>query len=131
MKVAFYQCKDFPLAWPCREHLTSAYGPQDAQIGPYNFLRKTASDYGWDWGPAFVPSGINGPITVVAYSLPHLTGNNAILLERLSGIKGFFFFFGWASVLDGFVPLASELAFLPEPHEVVQGCESFSFMTNV
>eukprot|EP00884_Botryococcus_braunii_P002498 jgi/Botrbrau1/12249/Bobra.0361s0012.2 len=47
---------------------------QDAQIGPYNFVRKTASDFGWDWGPAFVPSGINGPISLVAYSLPYLTG---------------------------------------------------------
>jgi len=23
-----------------------------------NFVRKTQSDFGWDWGPAFVPAGI-------------------------------------------------------------------------
>lgn len=23
-----------------------------------NFLRKTSSDFGWDWGPAFIPQGI-------------------------------------------------------------------------
>jgi hypothetical protein len=55
---------------------TVPLGAQDAQIGPYNFVRKTASDFGWDWGPAFVPSGINGPINLVAYSLPYLTGAN-------------------------------------------------------
>ncbi len=34
----------------------------------YNFLRKTASDFGWDWGPALMPAGILGPVRLEAYS---------------------------------------------------------------
>ena len=30
----------------------------------YNFLRKPASDFGWDWGPAFAPAGLGG-VTLV------------------------------------------------------------------
>ena len=26
----------------------------------FNFLRKPASDFGWDWGPAFAPAGLGG-----------------------------------------------------------------------
>ena len=28
-----------------------------------NFVRKAGSDFGWDWGPAFVPAGIGGMCT--------------------------------------------------------------------
>ncbi|TCD67218.1 hypothetical protein EIP91_000394 [Steccherinum ochraceum] len=49
----------------------------DAEISPtgdfeYNgirqFIRKTQSDFGWDWGPAFVPSGIFKPAYLVTLS---------------------------------------------------------------
>ncbi|KAH8077515.1 glycoside hydrolase family 2 protein [Cristinia sonorae] len=49
----------------------------DAEISPtgdfeYNairqFVRKTQSDFGWDWGPAFVPSGIFKPAYFVLLS---------------------------------------------------------------
>lgn len=40
----------------------------------YNFIRKAASDFGWDWGPAFAPSGISGPVYLHAYSQPFITG---------------------------------------------------------
>lgn len=43
-------------------------------VAPYNFIRKPASDFGWDWGPAFAPSGIYGSVKVVAYSSGLLTG---------------------------------------------------------
>ncbi|KAL5523539.1 hypothetical protein ACEPAG_7712 [Sanghuangporus baumii] len=30
--------------------------------GGHPYVRKTASDFGWDWGPAFVPTGIFKPV---------------------------------------------------------------------
>lgn len=35
-----------------------------AEPSDRNFLRKAGSDFGWDWGPAFAPSGITGPISL-------------------------------------------------------------------
>ncbi|EJD02700.1 glycoside hydrolase [Fomitiporia mediterranea MF3/22] len=34
--------------------------------GGHPWVRKTASDFGWDWGPAFVPSGIFKPAYFIA-----------------------------------------------------------------
>lgn len=30
-----------------------------------NFLRKSPKDFGWDWGPSFVPSGLSGEVAFV------------------------------------------------------------------
>lgn len=51
--------------------------PAVRQVGGlphYNFIRKAASDFGWDWGPAFAPACILGDVTLTAYSGPYLTG---------------------------------------------------------
>ncbi|KAK9861480.1 hypothetical protein WJX84_012387 [Apatococcus fuscideae] len=50
----------------------SMQGP--GMLPHYNFLRKTASDFGWDWGPALMPAGILGPARLEAYSTAILTG---------------------------------------------------------
>ena len=47
---------------------------QPGGLGYYNFLRKPASDFGWDWGPAFAPAGIYGTVELQAYSGAFLTG---------------------------------------------------------
>ena len=47
---------------------------QPGGMSYYNYLRKPASDFGWDWGPAFTPSGLYGTVEVQAYSTAILTG---------------------------------------------------------
>jgi hypothetical protein len=47
---------------------------QAGSVGHYSFVRKAASDVGWDWGPAFVPSGIPGPVELLGYAGTALTG---------------------------------------------------------
>lgn len=39
-----------------------------------NFLRKAGSDFGWDWGPAFVQTGIYGSITLYQSQVTRLQG---------------------------------------------------------
>ena len=40
----------------------------------FSFLRKPASDWGWDWGPAIAPSGIHSPIKLIHLIEPMLRG---------------------------------------------------------
>lgn len=40
----------------------------------YNFIRKPASDFGWDWGPAIAPVGIHDNVYILASDQPFLTG---------------------------------------------------------
>ena len=65
--------------------LRAVLGQAPLALPSYNFLRKPASDFGWDWGPAFAPIGLGG-VTLVgdqgiemlgADLLPraHCTGN--------------------------------------------------------
>ncbi|KJE94140.1 mannosidase [Capsaspora owczarzaki ATCC 30864] len=45
--------------------------PDSGQLGSFphaNFIRKAQSDFGWDWGPAFAPPGINGGIYLQGFS---------------------------------------------------------------
>jgi len=30
-----------------------------------NFLRKSPKDFGWDWGPSFIPTGLTGEISII------------------------------------------------------------------
>ena len=48
----------------------------EAQAAPFNMVRKPASDFGWDWGPAFAPAGLYGDVQLVGYSDAHLVGCN-------------------------------------------------------
>ena len=35
-----------------------------AEPSSRNFIRKAGNDFGWDWGPAYIPSGITAPVTL-------------------------------------------------------------------
>lgn len=35
-----------------------------AEPSSRNFIRKAGNDFGWDWGPAYVPSGITGGVSI-------------------------------------------------------------------
>lgn len=51
--------------------------PRMQQVGSlpgYNFIRKAASDFGWDWGPAFAPAGISEAVELHGRSTAVLTG---------------------------------------------------------
>ena len=41
------------------------YTKQLGSTGQYNFIRKAASDFGWDWGPSFGPAGISAGVELI------------------------------------------------------------------
>ncbi|WIA22744.1 hypothetical protein OEZ86_009703 [Tetradesmus obliquus] len=48
---------------------------QMGAVGAYTFVRKPASDLGWDWGPAYAASGIHGDIELLGFSNAVLGGS--------------------------------------------------------
>lgn len=46
-------------------HYPVPYTKQVGNTGQYNFIRKAASDFGWDWGPSFAPSGIAAGVEII------------------------------------------------------------------
>lgn len=61
------------LASPVRyaEAQRDRLGPLPAaglSAGPYNFIRKMACNFGWDWGPKLTTSGIWRPVTLEGWS---------------------------------------------------------------
>ncbi|KAJ7054242.1 glycoside hydrolase family 2 protein [Mycena amicta] len=49
------------------------------------YIRKTDSDFGWDWGPAFVPSGIFKPAYLISLSNEtRSNSNDAVFFEETS-----------------------------------------------
>ncbi len=50
--------------------------PDQGGFAHFAFLRKPASDWGWDWGPAFAPSGIHGDVKLIALDTALLSGES-------------------------------------------------------
>ncbi|ELR17078.1 betamannosidase [Acanthamoeba castellanii str. Neff] len=54
----------------CQEQASTSPYPMEYTYGEKNrgWIRKRGCDFGWDWGPCFVPCGIQRPIRLVAFS---------------------------------------------------------------
>lgn len=77
------------------------YTRQQGSAGQYNFIRKAASDFGWDWGPALVPAGISGIITLQAAE-PSLLVDVGLVQTHLD---------------NGYVSITADAFFLPGPQD--------------
>ncbi|KAK9835150.1 hypothetical protein WJX81_001501 [Elliptochloris bilobata] len=58
---------------------------QPGGMSYYNFIRKPASDFGWDWGPAFAPSGLYGIVELQAYDTAIITAATANQTHNANG----------------------------------------------
>ena len=55
-----------------KERLGNLPGPNSATPEPFNFIRKMACNFGWDWGPVLVTSGIWKPIRLHSWRTARL-----------------------------------------------------------
>ena len=62
LNVALEQARKYPYDVPATENYNVWAEPSHR-----NFVRKTGSDMGWDWGPAYVATGLFGDITLGLY----------------------------------------------------------------
>ncbi|MGB3337656.1 MAG: glycoside hydrolase family 2 protein [Devosia sp.] len=59
----------FESAWTRGEALAAQYEPRPNNYpGPANLMRKMACNFGWDWGPTLVTSGIWKPIRLESWT---------------------------------------------------------------
>jgi beta-mannosidase len=68
LRVRFDSAYDYAERW--RERLGER---PNAYEEPFNFIRKMACNFGWDWGPTLVTAGIWRPITVQSWSIARLS----------------------------------------------------------
>lgn len=65
---------EFSSAWAYAERLESELGSRpNAYPTPFNFIRKMAANFGWDWGPQLVTAGIWKEVRLESWSLVRLS----------------------------------------------------------
>ncbi|WP_078877920.1 glycoside hydrolase family 2 protein [Streptomyces sp. 150FB] len=63
----------FTSAYTVAEALEAELGPRpNAYPEPFNYVRKMASSFGWDWGPKLVTAGIWRPVRIERWSTARL-----------------------------------------------------------
>jgi beta-mannosidase len=63
----------FDSAWAYGEAERDRMGRVPNQYpGPFNYLRKMACNFGWDWGPTLVTAGIWRPVTLIRHTGPRI-----------------------------------------------------------
>jgi len=64
----------FDSAWEYAENVRDRLGDlPNAYPTPFNFIRKMACNFGWDWGPTVVTAGIWRPVTLQSWSTARLS----------------------------------------------------------
>ena len=57
-----------------------------AYPAPFNFIRKMACSFGWDWGPTLVTAGIWRPVRLEPWSTARLAGVRPVVtVEAATG----------------------------------------------
>lgn len=62
----------------------------DVEVKVSNFTRKAAYQFGWDWGPRFVTSGIWKPIQLMAWNnarITHLSTNTLAIMKGVAEME--------------------------------------------
>jgi beta-mannosidase len=64
----------FDSVWEYAESQRDTQGAlPNAYPSPFNFVRKMACNFGWDWGPALVTAGVWKPVTLQSWSKARLS----------------------------------------------------------
>lgn len=69
LQFAKQQASKYPYVVPATENYNVWAEPTSR-----NFLRKAGSDFGWDWGPAFIQTGIYGKVTFYQSAVAMMEG---------------------------------------------------------
>ncbi|GGM00300.1 glycoside hydrolase family 2 protein [Nakamurella endophytica] len=65
----------FDSAWEYARDLERMLGPRpNAYPTPFQFVRKMACNFGWDWGPSLVTAGIWRPVAVETWDTARIAG---------------------------------------------------------
>ena len=57
------------------------YLPNSSYPHPFNFIRKMACNFGWDWGPTFITAGIWQPVHLEAWRAARLASVRPLVLS--------------------------------------------------
>lgn len=77
------RAKNYPYSVPATENYNVWAEPTSR-----NFMRKAGSDFGWDWGPAFLPSGLTGSVSAFQSLTDIGRFEDFVMLQSLDIIDG-------------------------------------------